>query len=416
MQKKKTLKSLVYNLLYGVVILDIIIQKFGGTSVSSKERRAMVITKIKNSLENNYMPVVVVSAMGRNGAPYATDTLLSLISQNYKSNNPKAVDFLISCGEMISSVVLCNELEQMGIKTMPLTGGQAGIITDNNFNNASVKQVKTENILKFISEGIVPVITGFQGVTVQGEITTLGRGGSDTSASILGVALKAKEIEIYTDVDGIMTADPRIVKDALVISNMTYNEVFQFADQGAKVIHPRAVEIAMRGNVPLVIKNSLNDSIGTVIDNSIQEHKNIITGITHTSGRVQIVVKSCNNEDNKHYVNLLTILAKEKISIDLINVFPKEKIFTIGEEDVAKLKEVFNKINIKFDIEEHCSKVALIGSGMKGIPGVMAAILEALNEENIEVLQTADSYMTIWCLIKTNKVEKAINTLHEKFM
>ncbi len=197
---------------------------------------------------------------------------------------------------------------------------------------------------------------------------------------------------------------------------MTYNEVFQFADQGAKVIHPRAVEIAMRGNVPLVIKNSLNDSIGTVIDNSIAEHKNIITGITHTSGRVQIVVNSCNNEDNKHYVNLLSILAEEKISIDLINVFPKEKVFTIGEEDIDKLIDVFNKINIKFDIEEDCSKVALIGSGMKGIPGVMATILEALNEENIEVLQTADSYMTIWCLIKTHKVEKAINTLHKKFM
>lgn len=396
--------------------MDIIIQKFGGTSVSSKERRAMVITKIKNSLENNCIPVVVVSAMGRKGDPYATDTLLSLIPDKYKINNPKAIDFLISCGEMISSVVLCSELEEMGIKSIPLTGGQAGIITDNNFNNASVKKVDTENLLKLLSEGIVPVVTGFQGITQNGEITTLGRGGSDTSASILGVTLKAKEIEIYTDVDGIMTADPRIVSDAIVISNMTYNEIFQFADQGAKVIHPRAVEIAMRGNVPIIIKNSLNDSTGTVIDNSIAENKSVITGITHTSGRVQIIVELCHNKENIHYVNLLSILAEEKISIDLINVFPTEKVFTISEKDITKLAEVFNKINIKFNIQENCSKVALIGSGMKGIPGVMASILEALNQEKIDVLQTADSYMTIWCLIKTDKVEKAINTLHKKFM
>lgn len=396
--------------------MDIIIQKFGGTSVSTKERRKLVISKIKNALENHCIPVVVVSAMGRKGDPYATDTLLSLVPDNYQKNNLKAMDFLISCGEMISSVVLCSELEEMGIKAMPLTGGQAGIITDNNFNNASLKTVDTKNLLKLLSEGIVPVVTGFQGITQNGEITTLGRGGSDTSASILGVALKAKEIEIYTDVDGIMTADPRIVSDAIVISSMTYNEIFQFADQGAKVIHPRAVEIAMRGNVPIIIKNSLNDSSGTVIDNSIVENKNIITGITHISGRVQIIVELCHNKENIHYVSLLSILAEEKISIDLINVFPTEKVFTISEKDVTKLMEVFNKINIKFSIEENCSKVALIGSGMKGIPGVMASILEELNKENIAVLQTADSYMTIWCLIKTNKVEKAINTLHKKFM
>ncbi|WP_040211752.1 aspartate kinase [Clostridium polynesiense] len=396
--------------------MEIIIQKFGGTSVACNEKRKLVIDKIKKAIENNYSPVVVVSAMGRKGDPYATDTLLSLVHSNFKKKNAKAVDFLISCGEMISSAVLCSELEMQGIKAAPLTGGQAGIITDNSFNSASVKKVNEENLLKLLSQGIVPVVTGFQGVTEEGDITTLGRGGSDTTASILGVALKAKEIEIYTDVDGIMTADPRIVNDAFVISNMSYNEVFQFADQGAKVIHPRAVEAAMRGNIPLIIKNVLNESKGTIIDNSLEESNKIITGITHTSGRLQVIVKAMNNKNNINYKHLLNILADKHISIDLINVFPEEKIFTINEEDKFNLIDTFKNLDIIFNFEDKCSKLAIIGSGMKGVPGVMASILESLNNENIEVLQTADSYMTIWCLVKTENVERAINILHKKFM
>ena len=396
--------------------MDIVVQKFGGTSVTTKERRRLVIEKIKSALKDNTIPVVVVSAMGRKGDPYATDTLLSLIGNSFKNKNSKAVDFLMSCGEMISSVVLCSELEEEGINALPLTGGQAGIITDASFNRATVKRVRTDNILNLISQGIVPVVAGFQGTTEEGDITTLGRGGSDTSASILGVALIAKEIEIFTDVDGIMTADPRILNDASVITNMTYHEVFQYADLGAKVIHPRAVEVAMRGNVPLVIKNSLKESVGTRIDNSLIESRRIISGITHTSDRVQIIIKKSDNEGNESYKHLLNILAQESISIDLINVFPTEKIFTIGAFDKDKLSRVLKNANISFSIVEGCSNLALIGSGMRGTPGVMASIVETLNEENIEILQSADSYMTIWCLIKSEYVEKAIKILHKRFM
>ena len=196
--------------------MDIIVQKFGGTSVSTEERRKQVIKKIGKAIESGLKPVVVVSAMGRFGEPYATDSLLSLVDSNFKDNNKSAQDLLMCCGEIISSVVMCNDLYKHGITAVPLTGGQAGIITDDNFTDAKSIKVDTTNIMKVLEAGKVPVITGFQGVTEDGFFTTLGRGGSDTSACILGVALKAKEIDIYTDVDGI---DYRILLEADFLVN-----------------------------------------------------------------------------------------------------------------------------------------------------------------------------------------------------
>ena len=192
--------------------MKVIIQKFGGTSVSTSERRTQVVAKVKAAIEKGFSPVLVVSVMGRLGEPYATDTLLSLIDDNFKKNNLQAVDMLMCCGEIISSVVLSNILENEGIKSMPLTGGQAGIVTDDNFSEAELICTSSDKILKLIEKGITPVVSGFQGVSEIWIFYALGRGGSDTSACILGEALDAEEIEIYTDVDGIMTADPRIVR------------------------------------------------------------------------------------------------------------------------------------------------------------------------------------------------------------
>ncbi|MGL4773598.1 MAG: aspartate kinase, partial [Clostridium sp.] len=182
--------------------MKILVQKFGGTSVSSDEKRQRVISKIKSAIEQGFSPVVVVSAMGRKGEPYATDTLLSLIEDEYKERNKVATDLLMCCGEFISSVIMSDALYKEGINATPLTGGQAGIITNNNFGDAKYIDVKTQNILEALAQNKVPVVTGFQGITEDGFFTTLGRGGSDTSAAILGAALKAEGIEIYTDVDG----------------------------------------------------------------------------------------------------------------------------------------------------------------------------------------------------------------------
>jgi aspartate kinase len=396
--------------------MKILIQKFGGTSVSTHERRLLIIDKIVKAIEEGYSPVIVVSAMGRKGEPYATDTLLSMISDKFKEVNPLSVDLLMSCGETISTVVMSDELNKAGIKALPLTGGQAGIITNDCYNNASVLRVETSKLMDILKREVLPVVAGFQGQNEGGFITTLGRGGSDVTASLLGVALNAEEIHIYTDVDGIMTADPRIVPEASLIKEISYNEVFQFADQGAKVIHPRAVEIAMRGNIPLVIKNTLTNCEGTVINNvgSIN-YENIMTGITHMSNRVQIRVSLLDNTDNGNYENLLEVLAENMISIDLINVFPKENIFTIDSKDMNKFEQIMQSLKLKYTYISNCSKIALIGSRIRGVPGVMSRILKALTKANIEVLQTADSHTTIWCLVEANYTQSAIYALHKEF-
>lgn len=396
--------------------MKIVVQKFGGTSVSSEENRKKVIEKVKNAVNEGYSPVVVVSAMGRKGEPYATDSLLSLIDDKFKSNNKLAQDLLMCCGEIISSVVMSSDLYRAGIDATPLTGGQAGMLTDSNFTDATCIKVTPKKILDLVSQGRIPVVTGFQGVTENGYLTTLGRGGSDTTASILGVALKAAAIEIYTDVDGIMTADPRIVKNANLIDVISYSEVFQLADKGATVIHPKAVEIAMEGNVPILIKNTLNNCKGTLINNfGDRVSDKMMTGITSQKNRIQVSIRACENEGNGKYKNVLDLVAANNISLDLINIFPKEQIFTITNKDKEVLVDVLNNANLNYSLIEDCSKVAVIGSKMKGIPGVMAKIIKALSDNNIEVLQTADSHMTIWCLVHSKDEKDAINVLHKTF-
>ncbi|MBU3200259.1 aspartate kinase [Clostridium estertheticum] len=393
--------------------MKILVQKFGGTSVSTKEKRKLVASKVINAKAKGYFPVVVVSAMGRKGEPYATDTLLSQIDDDFKGVNPLAIDLLMSCGEIISTVVMCNELNNNKVDVVPLTGGQAGIITDSSYTNAAILNVDTKRVLSILKNGKVPVVAGFQGMDDKGYVTTIGRGGSDVTAALLGAALNAVEVRIYTDVDGIMTADPRIVSEATLIKKISYDEIFQFADQGAKVIHPRAVEICKKYNIPLVIKNTMNECDGTVISNfESQDDDNIITGITHMNNRVQIKVTK---NSGSSYDDLFDILAENLISIDLINVFPKEKIFTIDEKDFTKFTDLIKELNISYSFVKDCSKLAIIGSKMRGIPGVMARILKALTKQKIEVLQTADSHMTIWCLVETRDAKKAIIALHREF-
>lgn len=395
--------------------MKIIIQKFGGTSVSTEDRRNQVVAKVKNAIEKGYKPIVVVSAMGRKGEPYATDSLLSLVDNNFKKNNLQATDMLMCCGEIISSVIMSNVFINAGIDSVPLTGGQAGIITDEKFSEAKVIKTRIDNILRILEENKIPVITGFQGISEDGYFTTLGRGGSDTSACILGVALKAEYIEIYTDVDGMMTADPRIVTKASLINKISYNEVFQLADQGAKVIHPLAVRFAKEGQVPIVIKNTMSNSEGTFISEIGGNSHRVISGITYLNNRVQVTLKLKDNLDNNNYRFVLDKLAKNKVSLDLINIFPKEQIFTIDASEKEKTQMVLKEIGVNYTFLEGCSTIAIVGIGMTGIPGIMAKIVNTLAEKDIEILQTADSKMTIWCLINSNNINKALNALHETF-
>lgn len=400
--------------------MKIVVQKFGGTSVSSLESRNNIVEKIKAVKNQGKNPVLVVSAMGRKGQPYATDTLIDLLNK-YKSTS-RNLDLIMMCGEIISSVVVATHINNQGWEAIPLTGSQAGIITDNHFGSANIKNVHTQGLLNIIKEGKVPVIAGFQGVTEQGDFTTLGRGGSDVTASILGEALQAESIEIYTDVDGVMTADPRIVSNAKVLSMIDYNEIFQLAEYGAKVIHPRAIEISMRSNIPLYIKNTNSDSPGTLITNydKISSHKAlkspVVTGIAHISNKAQVKVKVNNKTITKDFDPLFFAeIASRNISIDLINLFPEEKVFIIDHHDIQKIDTLLQENNYEYEIIDQCCKITAIGNGMRGVPGVMARIVSALHKKGVEILQTADSHTTISCLVNEKDINLALKSLHKEF-
>lgn len=396
--------------------MHIIVQKFGGTSVATPESRNKVVEKIKAAKLQGEEPVVVVSAIGRKGSPYATDTLIDFVTQTAGEMSDQAYDLLLSCGEIISAVTMATLLNEAGIKARAFTGGQAGIITDSYHKKADLLCTKPEQLLAALEAGITPVVAGFQGITMDGEITTIGRGGSDTTASILGMALKAERIEIFTDVDGIMTADPNICEKAKIIPAISYNEVFQMADSGAKVIHPRAVEYAKRANIPLLIKNTFSDEMGTYIVQNIipyeaeTSHK-VITSVAHRNGRVQFTI----HENILAEEDILSRMAIADISIDLINIFPGYKVFTIDCSEQKKLEELLLKQGYQYEILEGCAKITAIGERMTGVPGVMSRIIKALTKAQIEVLQTADSLTTISCLIKENMVSNAISVLHDEF-
>ena len=260
--------------------MRILVQKFGGTSVSTAENRRLAAEKISHAIEEGFSPVVVISAMGRNGQPYATDTLIGVAREAHSLLSRRELDMMMGCGEIISAVVMASTLQNFGLDAIVLTGGQSGIITDNQFGHARILKVDPSRVRAELAVGKIPIVCGFQGVSAEGDLTTLGRGGSDTTASALGAALPAETIEIYTDVDGIMTADPRLVPHAHILDRISYAEVSQLAHQGAKVIHPRAVEFAMQKNIPLVVKSTFSNAPGTLITTSAQVEETCDAGIS----------------------------------------------------------------------------------------------------------------------------------------
>ena len=401
--------------------MKILVQKFGGTSVSTSEQRKIVAGKVSQAVKEGYKVAVVVSAMGRMGAAYATDTLKSLVTdENILSK--KDLDLLMACGEIISSVVMASELKTFGVTATCLTGGQAGILTDDCFNDARILQVKPAEIYKEFERNDVVIVAGFQGVTKDGKITTLGRGGSDTTAAALGVALNAERVDIYTDVDGVKTADPKIVDNARTLDKITYNEICQLAHEGAKVIHPRAVEIAMQGNIPLRVLSTFSDGEGTLVANGVLKGEQVvdikndrlITGITQKPNVSQLIIDNP-TKDQQITNKIFKSLADAAISVDFITINEAEIIFTVKEGDLEKAVSIINNLGFEVKTNPHCAKVAAVGAGMTGVPGVMSKIVEALTEKNIKILQSADSYTSIWCLVHQEDMVEAVRTLHEKF-
>lgn len=399
-------------------MMKIIVQKFGGTSVRDEESRLRAQSHIINALNDGYKVVVVVSAMGRNGDPYATDTLQSLVNTTKMSNREH--DLLLSCGETISSIVFSNMLNVNGISAIALTGAQAGFRTNNEHTNAKIIEMKCERLLKELEIHDVVVVAGFQGLSKAGEVTTLGRGGSDTSASALGVALNAEYIDIFTDVEGVMTADPRIVEGARPLSVMTYNEICNLAHQGAKVIHPRAVEIAMQAKIPLRVRSTYSDGTGTLVTSMVENKKGtdirdrVVTGIAHVPHVTQITVTSGEGQYNIQS-EVFKAMAQEGISVDFINISPTAIIYTVMDKMTDRAIAVLREIGYEPKVIRNCAKVSAVGAGMTGVPGVTARIVNALSKEGIQILQSADSHTTIWVLVHEEDMVQAVNSLHDEF-
>ncbi|MBC1963014.1 aspartate kinase [Listeria welshimeri] len=398
--------------------MKIIVQKFGGTSVQNEKIRLMAFNHIKHALKDGYKVVVVVSAIGRYGDPYATDTLLELIGAKNTKLTPREQDTLLSVGETISASVFTNMLKEADIKAEAFSGGQAGIITSNHHLNAKITEVDTSRLKTALKTLDVAVVAGFQGKAKNGDITTLGRGGSDTSAAALGVSLQADYIDIFTDVDGMMTADPRIVEHARSLPRVSYNEVSNMAYQGAKVIHPRAVEIAMAAKIPMRIRSTYLESTGTLVTSVADElghfdvKERMVTGVAHVTNLTQISVKT---DTVKAQQQAFKILADAGISLDFINILTDSVIFTVPEEKRLVVKLLLEEADLQTNVRENCAKVSIVGAGITGVPGVTAKIVGALSEKNIPILQSADSHTTIWVLVREEDLISAVNALHDVF-
>ncbi len=397
--------------------MNIVVKKFGGNTLNKKNSKQLLLNIIKTSLDNHNFPVIVVSAVGRVENPYSTDSLLNVLNEYKISVSDREKDLLMSCGEIISSVVVAGYLNELDIDTKVLTGLQAGILTSSDYGNAKVLSIESNIINDLINKNIIPIITGFQGVSETGNITTLGRGGSDISAIAIGVSLEAKKVEIYTDVNGIYTADPRLVKNANLLKSVSYTELFQMASHGSKVVHPRAVELAMSNNLPLYVCNIEDHLEGTIVTKEhIQYLENakpkVITAISHEADLIQLFYPNIAQKDSK---NLYESLAKNGVSLDLINITSKGHYFVINNSQLKKVKYLSKSLNVKFDIKPAVTKVSCVGLGMHKQPGVFSRIITTLVESNVEVIQTTDSHMTITCLISSKDLLLALEVLHQEF-
>jgi aspartate kinase len=393
--------------------MKIVVQKFGGTSLQTEELRKKAAQHILHKVEKGFKPVVVVSAMGRKGSPYATDTLLSLALNTNKNIHPREKDLLLSCGELISATIIVQTLNNLGTQAATLTGAQAGIITEGRFGNCHVKKIIPFRIHEFLEKDIIPVVAGFQGINENGDITTLGRGGSDTTASVLAVALKAELIEIYSDVKGIMSANPKIVEKAHLLEYANYDEAVELAYEGAEVIHPRAVEIASNESIPLVIRSTEDDNKGTMIHHIKSDSP--VTGIINRNNICYVKIYPERRGDYITGLKVFRILAEVSISVDFIDINPEQITFIVSSEIKRETENLLRENRFNFELKENYSKISVVGSGMAGLPCIMAKIVEILNKNQITIHGCTDSHTTISCLVDKEQESKAVNALHAGF-
>ncbi len=403
---------------------NLVVQKFGGTSVADTDKIKNVANSVIREKKLGNDVVVVVSAMG-----HTTDYLMKMAKDISEVPSSRELDMLLSTGEGVSIALLSMAIQAQGYDAVSMNAMQIGIITENVHTKARIIDIKTDKLNKYLSEGKIIVVAGFQGVTEDGEITTLGRGGSDTSAVAIASALNAIRCDIYTDVEGVYTTDPRIVPNASKLDVVTYDEMLELASVGANVLHPRSVETAKQFNMPLRVRSSFNlENLGTLIKGEYEDMEicRPVTGVAVDMSKVRIVV--CDVPDEPGVAaKIFTTLADEHISVDtIIQSYARlhnntnDIAFTINKTDLPRAMELFDKLNdeIKADkihIDDNIAKVSIVGAGMIDRPGVAATMFDTLASLNINIKMISTSEVKISCLVDAGVANDALKALHKAF-
>jgi aspartate kinase len=399
----------------------LVVQKYGGTSVGNIERIKKIAERIARLRKEKIDIVVVVSAMAGE-----TDKLLAMANQISSIGKDRDMDLLLSSGERVSCALLSMALDSIGCPAISMTGRQIGLLTDNSHTKARIKEVDTNRAIKSLEDGRVVVVAGFQGINEHGDVTTLGRGGSDTSAAAIAVALKAEKCEIYTDVDGVYTADPNVVPNAHKMERVSYDEMLEMSSLGAKVLQFRCVEFCKKYDMPLIVKSSLvEDSKGTLIckeDSSMEQP--VVSGIMNDKNQAKITIKGVPDQPGIAS-KFFTALADENLSVDMIiqNVSDESQTdisFTVVKEEINKATKIvqdLGKLIKARDIttDKNICKVSIVGAGMRSHPGVAAKMFSTLSKENINIIMISTSEIRVSCIIEEKYGELAVRVLHKVF-
>ena len=400
--------------------MALIVQKFGGSSVRDAERVMNVAKMVTDTYAKGNDVIVVVSAQGD-----TTDILM----EKAKEINPKAtkreMDMLLSSGEQISIALLAMAIEKLGYPVCSLLGWQAGFSTNSVYSAARIKKIDTERLKLELSRKKIIVVAGFQGINKYDDVTTLGRGGSDTSAVAIAAALYADSCQIYTDVDGVYTADPRKVKGAIKLEEITYDEMLELANLGAKVLNNRSVEMAKKYNVPLEVRSSLEMKPGTMVKEAITMEKMLVRGVTKDTNVARISIIGVPNVPGIAY-KIFGKLAAKKINIDIIlqsvgRNDTKDITFTTSDDNAEEAIEVLKSLDIlqglKIDCDDkNVAKVSVVGAGMETHPGVASTMFEALFKENVNIQMISTSEIKISVLIDAKDADKAVQAVHDAFI
>ena len=400
--------------------MALIVQKYGGTSVRDAERVMNVARRITDAYKEGNNVVVAVSAQGD-----TTDDLIEKAKEINPNPSKREMDMLLSTGEQISISLLAMAIEQLGYPVVSLTGWQAGVKTDTKHGMARIKTIDTERLMMELDNRKIVIVAGFQGISKYDNITTLGRGGSDTSAVALAAALHADLCEIYTDVDGVYTTDPRICPSAYKLEEISYDEMLELASLGANVLHNRSVEMAKKYNVKMSVRSSLNNSEGTYVKEESQVEKMLVRGVTRDNDCARIALCGVEDAPGKAF-QVFEMIAKAGISVDLIlqsigDGKTKDISFTVAEGDLDATLKLLEENNGMIKAREiksasDISKVSIVGAGMVNNSGVAAKMFEALSDAHINIKMIATSEIKISVLVAQNDAERAVNAIHDKFL